>query len=134
MSDEEAPKLLRRAVLGGVWAVVLGTFVPRLGGLWRHADPLGKLLLKGQFGVLVLLRLGLRKVLPAKVLDPPAVVIPSVSVVALIGGAIFHRQGRHRLVKTLLLNVVAWGGIPVVNEGIENMTKEIGDAGARSPR
>ena len=106
---------------------------PGLGGLWRFADPLAKRLLIRQLVVLCLLRIApLRKLIPEKVLDPPAALVPAVSVVALVGSAVFHRQGRPLLAKAVLHHLVAYGGIPVINESIGAMLEDVGDAGERA--
>ena len=104
---------------------------PGLGGLWRFADPLAKKLLIRQLVILVLLRIApLRRLIPEHILDPPAALVPAVSVVALVGSAVFHRQGRPLLAKAVLHNLVAYGGIPVINESIGQMVEDVGDAGA----
>ncbi len=108
------------------------TLGPGFGGLWRFADPLAKKLLIRQLIVLGLLRIApLRRLLPEKLLDPPAVIVPTVSVVALVSSAVFTRQGRPALAKAVLHHLVAWGGIPVINESIAQMLEDVGDAGAR---
>jgi hypothetical protein len=53
-----------------------------------------------------------------------------VSVVALVSSAVLTRQGRPALAKAILHNLVAWGGIPVINESIGQMLEDVGDAGA----
>lgn len=115
------PRYVRRATLG-----------PGFGGLWRFADPLAKKLLVRQLVVLGLLRIApLRRLLPEKLLDPPAVIVPTVSVVALVSSAIFTRQGRPALAKAIMHHLVCWGGIPVINESIAQMLEDVGDAGAQ---
>ena len=127
-SETRGSVLFRRAALGTVWVFVIGTFGPQLRSLWMHADPLGRALLKGQFAVLVLLRLGVRKLVPEIIMEPPAAIVPALSVLALVTGGVFHQRGRPLIAKALLQNLVAWGGIPVVNESIENMIQDVGDA------
>jgi hypothetical protein len=107
------------------------TLGPGFGGLWRFADPLAKKLLIRQLVVLGLLRIApLRRLVPEKLLDPPAAIVPAMAVVALVSSAIFSRQGRPVLAKAVLHHLVAWGGIPVINESIGQMLEDVGDAGA----
>lgn len=89
---------------------------------------MGKLLLRGQAAVLLLLRLGFRRQVPELLLEPPVAVVPGLSLLTMVASAVLHRSGRARAAKHLLQHLVAWGGIPVINESLSNMLEDIGDA------
>ena len=118
---------LRRFGLGAAWVFIIGTFGPQLRTLWLHADPHGRSLLRGQAAVLALLRLG-GKYLPKRLLDPPAVVVPALSLAALVVGAVLHQLRRPLAAKALLQNVIVWGGLPVLHGSFDRMLENVGDA------
>eukprot|EP01047_Picozoa_sp_COSAG01_P044059 COSAG01_NODE_3956_length_5496_cov_105.592737_1_plen_465_part_00 len=118
---------LRRIGLGAAWVFIIGTFGPQLRTLWLHADPLGRSLLRSQAAVLALLRLGGKR-LPKRLLDPPAVVVPALSLAALVAGAVLHQLRRPLAAKALLQNVIVWGGLPVLHGSLDRMLENLGDA------
>ena len=126
---EGASKLLflRRIGLGAGWVFIIRTFGPQLRTLWLHADPHGRSLLRSQAAVLALLRL-CGKRLPKRLLEPPAVVVPALSLAALVAGAVLHHLGRPLAAKALLKNVIVWGGLPVLHGSLDRMLENVGDA------
>ena len=77
--------------------------------------------------MLALLRL-CGKRLPKRLLEPPAVVVPALSLAALVAGAVLHHLGRSLVAKALLKNVIVWGGLLVLHGSLDRMLENVGDA------